>query len=456
MPQRVIMKFSLKSFAIAVLAAAGLTFGAFGVSACAKKAVVEEITGNTEITKTPAPTDGSLPTAHSGTENLAYIAAVLDSQTKWHSYGYTTSNASIATQITRTWKDYSDGVLITSDITYSSMVKSGSQTCTVEGADGAQVYFRSSGVPDSSTTHLTASWDSNPPTYYAESAFYKTYGLLQTELSSYIINDESVLESSEVTVNSDGTYTQSFVLDPKLSTYYYQYGMKTRGGLAAYPVFESVNLSVTFDSSWRVLSLTARDVSQVNKGVVVKSVSDNTTVFSYGDDGFDDAHFAYYDDYYRAYVGDDSLDVGGEVEEELVLDVTNVLSNGFAKILSGGDQFKVAVTLGDTRYVGYLFAGLDLEDILGTLNVRLSLGRDYANQSLYVEYANGELEAYYGNDFALSCNLAETKLAIGQLEEFIKGFSGALEGIVSLDSSEGGIGDDAVAALMDSLVLETS
>ena len=456
MPQRVIMKFSLKRFAIAVLAAAGLTFGAFGVSACAKKAVVEEITGNTEITKTPAPTDGSLPTAHSGTENLAYIAAVLDSQTKWHSYGYTTSNASIATQITRTWKDYSDGVLITSDITYSSMVKSGSQTCTVEGADGAQVYFRSSGVPDSSTTHLTAAWDANPPTYYAESAFYKTYGLLQTELSSYIINDESVLESSEVTVNSDGTYTQSFVLDPKLSTYYYQYGMKTRGGLAAYPVFESVNLSVTFDSSWRVLSLTARDVSQVNKGVVVKSVSDNTTVFSYGDDGFDDAHFAYYDDYYRAYVGDDSLDVGGEVEEELVLDVTNVLSNGFAKILSGGDQFKVAVTLGDTRYVGYLFAGLDLEDILGTLNVRLSLGRDYANQSLYVEYANGELEAYYGNDFALSCNLAETKLAIGQLEEFIKGFSGALEGIISLDSSEGGIGDDAVAALMDSLVLETS
>ena len=456
MPQRVIMKFSLKRFAISVLAAAGLTFGAFGVSACAKKAVVEEITGNTEITKTPAPTDGSLPTAHSGTENLAYIAAVLDSQTKWHSYGYTTSNASIATQITRTWKDYSDGVLITSDITYSSMVKSGSQTCTVEGADGAQVYFRSSGVPDSSTTHLTAAWDANPPTYYAESAFYKTYGLLQTELSSYIINDESVLESSEVTVNSDGTYTQSFVLDPKLSTYYYQYGMKTRGGLAAYPVFESVNLSVTFDSSWRVLSLTARDVSQVNKGVVVKSVSDNTTVFSYGDDGFDDAHFAYYDDYYRAYVGDDSLDVGGEVEEELVLDVTNVLSNGFAKILSGGDQFKVAVTLGDTRYVGYLFAGLDLEDILGTLNVRLSLGRDYANQSLYVEYANGELEAYYGNDFALSCNLAETKLAIGQLEEFIKGFSGALEGIVSLDSSEGGIGDDAVAALMDSLVLETS
>ena len=456
MPQRVIMKFSLKRFAIAVLAAAGLTFGAFGVSACAKKAVVEEITGNTEITKTPAPTDGSLPTAHSGTENLAYIAAVLDSQTKWHSYGYTTSNASIATQITRTWKDYSDGVLITSDITYSSMVKSGSQTCTVEGADGAQVYFRSSGVPDSSTTHLTAAWDANPPTYYAESAFYKTYGLLQTELSSYIINDESVLESSEVTVNSDGTYTQSFVLDPKLSTYYYQYGMKTRGGLAAYPVFESVNLSVTFDSSWRVLSLTARDVSQVNKGVVVKSVSDNTTVFSYGDDGFDDAHFAYYDDYYRAYVGDDSLDVGGEVEEELVLDVTNVLSNGFAKILSGGDQFKVAVTLGNTRYVGYLFAGLDLEDILGTLNVRLSLGRDYANQSLYVEYANGELEAYYGNDFALSCNLAETKLAIGQLEEFIKGFSGALEGIVSLDSSEGGIGDDAVAALMDSLVLETS
>lgn len=450
------MKFSIKRCAIAVLAAAGIAFGAVGVSACTKKAVVEEVTGNTEITKTPAPTDGSLPTAHSGTENLAYIAAVLDSQPKWHSYGYTVSNASITTQVTRTWKDYSDGVLITSDVTYSSMVKSGSQTCTVMGDDGAEIYFRSSGTPDSSTTNLTATWDTNPPTYYAQNAFYKTYGLLQTELSSYIINEESVIESGEVVANTDGTYTQSFVLDPKLSTYYYQYGMKTRGGLAAFPEFESVTLSVTFDASWRVLSLTTRDVSKVNKGVVVKSVSDTTTVFSYGDDGFENEHFAYYDSYYRQYIGDDSLEVGGDVDEELVLDVTNILSNGFAKILSGGDQFKASVTLGNKTYVGYIFVGLDLEDIAGSINVKLSLGKDYQNQSLYVEYSDGEIMAYYGNDFALSCNLAETKLAIGELEEFIKGFAGALEDVIGYDASSDGADSDMISDLMNSFVLETS
>ena len=448
------MKFSFKKCAIAVLAAASLAFGAAGASACAKKSVAEEVTGNIEITKTPAPSDGSLPTAHSGAENLAYIAAVLDAQTKWHSYGYTVTNASIATQVTRTWKDYSDGILITSDVTYSSMVKSGSQTCTVNGDDGAEVYFRASETPDASTTNLSAKWDTNPPTYYAQNGFLKTYGLLQTELSSYIINDESIAECSEVTVNSDGTYTQSFVLDPSLSTYYYQYGMKTRGGLAAFPAFESVSLSVTFDASWRVLSLTTRDVSQVNKGVVVKSVSDTTTVFSYGDDRFDNEHFGYYESYYSGYIGDTSLDVGGDVEEELVLDVTNVLSNGFAKILSGGDQFKASVKLGNRTYVGYIFVGLSLEDIAGSINVKLSLGKDYENQSLYVEYAGGNIRAYYGEDFAIGCNIAETKLAIGQLEQFIDGFAGALKDIVSIDaSSEEGV--DAISDLMNSLVLET-
>lgn len=452
------MKFSVKKFAMAVLAVAGLTLGAFGVGGCRKNAAAPVVTGNVEITKTPAPQDGSLPTDHTGAENLAYIAAVLDSQTVYHSYGYTVTNASIATQETRTWKDYRDGVLITSDITYSSMVKSGSQTCTVvNGSEGEpEVYFRESEVPESSTTNLTAKWNEGAPVYFTEKAFNTTYGLLQTELSSYIINSESILSSSDVSANQDGTFTQSFVLDPVLSTYYYQYGMKTRGGLAGYPTFESVELTATFDSSWRILTLNTRDVANVNKGVKVRSVSDTVTTFSYGGQDFDEAHFAYYDNYYRNYIGDDSLEEGGNVQEDLVLDVTSVLSNGFAKILGGGDQFRISVNLGNNTYVGYLFAGLDLEDIAGTLNIKLSLGRSYDEQTLYIEYAEGDLSAYYGKDFALSANLAETKFAVEELGSFVDELASSLGQLAeeaTKPEGENGEGGDMLADLMQQFTL---
>ncbi|MGN0815054.1 MAG: hypothetical protein ACI4MH_07470, partial [Candidatus Coproplasma sp.] len=450
------MKKFAKSFVAFALAVGAFAFGG-GLSACGGKTQETERPTNVDITKTAAPTDGSLPTAHSAAENLAYVAYVLDSQPQYHCYTYTVTNASIATQYTKSYKDYKDGVTVSSDITYSSMVKSGSQAVFVNGENGQEAYMRFSEAPDANTDHLNAKWSNGAPVHFNEQAYLYTYGLFQTELTNYIINAQTIIDSKEIKVNGDGTYTQSVTLDPKASTYYYQYGMKTRGNLGSYPDFQSVKLSVTFDSSWRVTALDIDEVSLVNKGVTVTSTSVSHAEYSYGDDTFDNRHYAFYNDYFKQYIGSTDLEEGGNVDQEMVVDVTNVLSNGFAKIMDGGQQFEVKALLGENEYVGYIFLSLDLADPLNTLHARISLGQTLDEQTLYIEYADGEALAYYGENFALTVNIAALKPHIDAFGEWLDGLNQVFSGAVQAEqagvfSSDG----DPLTELMNAMALQTT
>ncbi|MDE6790589.1 MAG: hypothetical protein K2J61_02595, partial [Clostridia bacterium] len=205
------------------------------------------------------------------------------------------------------------------------------------------------------------------------------------------------------------------------------------------------------------LSANMHEVANVNKGIVVSSVSDFATEYWYGDDHFDNEHYAYYESYYKKYLGDDSLEQGGSTDDKPVMDVTNVLSNGFSQIMNGGAQFEIAANLGNNSYVGYAFVSLDLADPLGTLVLNLSLGKSLKEQTLYIEYENGEIAAYYGKDFALSGNLAEVKLAVGQFGDVIDKITAAFgnggddEQTGATQAAEDGV--DPVSALMNSMVL---
>ncbi len=461
------MKFKskFKKLIASVLSAACVATTAFGISGCMPKSVdkTEPTDMNVRNDRLAPPTDGSLPTAYSAVENLAYIVGKFDSQTQYHSYTEGVTAASIATQVTRNWKDYKNGVLMNSDVTYSSMVKGGTQTCTVFGKDEegnpvADTYFRTSETPKQDTTSTSAAWKQDAPTYFSENAYLYTYGFLPNELFNYAVNADTVVSSEEIKVEANGTYTLKFSLDPVGSTFYYQFGMKTRGGLSDFPEFKFIEMTVNFNSDWQINTCDVHEVSNVNKGIVVSSVSDFTTVYYYGEDNFDNEHFGYYENYYKKYLGDGSLEQGGDSEEKLVMDVTNVLSNGFANILNGGQQFEIVADLGANKYVGYVFLGLDLADIAGSINLKASLGKTLNAQDLYVEYANGKLAAYYGDDFAIQANLAAAKLYADQFGEIINKITSAIspsQGGATL--SEGGSaetdGADPLTALMDSMVL---
>lgn len=451
-------KRKLKNLAVAALSAVGLSTLTFGVSGCLPKSTDLTAPENIEITRTAPPVDGSLPTAHTCAENLAYIIYVFDNQPQYHTYSYGVTSASIATQTTRNFRDFKDGILLNTDLTYSSMVKGGTQTCSMYNAEGEyEVYFRTSEAPESDTLPSQAVWSEEAPTFFNERAYNFTYGLLPNELFNYIVNEDNIIDSEQIKVNPDGTYTQNFTLDPVASTYYYQFGMKTRGGLADYPDFESITFSVTFDAQWQILSAKMHEVAKVNKGIVVPSVSDFNTQYWYGDDHFDEEHYSYYENYFKKYLGDSELEQGGSLEEGLTIDVTNVLSNGFSQIMNGGAQFEVAINLGANRYVGYAFVSLDLADPLGTLALKVSLGKSLKRQNLYIEYGDGGLSAYYGKDFALSANLAEVKLAVGEFGEIIDKIKAAFTVPEETAPAEGEAvtqsESDPVTELMNSMVL---
>lgn len=450
-------KFSFKKLAAIGLSAAAIATLTAGVAGCSRKSVDLTEPENIEITRLAPPDDGSLPTAHTCAENLAYVVYVFDNQEQYHSYSYGVTSASIATQTTRNFRDYKDGVLLTTDLTYSSMVKSGTQTCTVKNDEGKyEVYFRTSEAPEADTLPSQAVWSEEAPVLFDEYAYHHTYGLLPNELFNYIVNENNIIDSEQITVNSDGTYTQNFTLDPVASTYFYQFGMKTRGGLSGYPEFKSITFSVTFDGGWRILSANMHEVANVNKGIVVSSVSDFATEYWYGDDHFDEEHYSYYDSYYKKYLGDDSLEQGGVKDDKPVMDVTNVLSNGFSQIMNGGAQYEIAAELGNNKYVGYVFLSLDLADPLGTLALKLSLGRTLKEQNLFIGYAEGEMSACYGKDFALTGNLAEVKLAVEQfgdvIDKITAAFGGADGGTSPEVKPEDG-GADPVSELMNAMKL---
>ncbi|MGN1104022.1 MAG: hypothetical protein ACI4QI_04025, partial [Candidatus Coproplasma sp.] len=453
-----------KKLIFSVLTAACVSSAVFGVAGCMPKSVdkSEPTDRNVRTDRETPPTDGSLPTAYSAAENLAFIVGKFDSQTQYHTYTEGVTAAAIATQVTKNWKDYKDGVLVNSDVTYSSMVKTGTQSCTVYGKDEngerkADTYFRLSETPEADTTSTTAVWKQDAPTYFSENAYNYTYGFLPHELFNYAVNSETIISSEQLVKESNGTYTLSFTLDNTGSTFFYQFGMKTRGGLSDYPQFQQIKLTVNFNSDWQINSSSVHEVSKINKGIVVDSVSDFETVYYYGEDNFDYTHFGYYNDYYKKYLGDSSLDQGGNTDNELVMDVTNVLSNGFASVLNGGQQFEVSATLGKNKYVGYIFLGLDLADIAGSINLKLSLGKTLNDQSFYVEYANGDISAYYGEDFALTANIAAVKHEVDSFAKIIEDITAVVsrpsDSIAPETEAEGESGSDPLAELMDSMVL---
>ncbi len=303
------MKKKMAIFTAFILSAACMPAAAASLSGCGDKSTLPAPPApkDSPTTRLVAPTDGSLPTDHTAAENLAYIAYVLDNQTSYHCYTDTNTVANLGflevPQATRSYKDYKDGIMVSSDISTSSFVKTATQACFVQGEEATEVYMRSAETPDDTTTNLTAKWSSEQPELYTEESYMAKYGMFQTEMTNYVVNADTITASEEIVVNEDGTYTLSVTLDPAASTVYYQYGMMTRGGLDELPTFSSISFSVTFDGDWKVLSLKATEVAKVKMLLAADSTSEITATYSYDEADFDNEHFAFYENYFKQYVG---------------------------------------------------------------------------------------------------------------------------------------------------------
>lgn len=419
MKSKKVKRIAIGTAIVAVLVAAVLgILTAFGINlfSCSKNSGPSDAPETTVNISSAPPTDGSLPTAHTGIENISYMVYVLDNQESWHSYSDTDSIAAggINNQKTYTYKDYKNGVLIASDMTYSSFVQSSTQTAYI--GDGA--YARTGSKPSKTTAITEIEWNDGEPEYLERQSYYEKYGLFADEISVFLLNEETISSYGEVTENEDGTYTQSFTLDPVASSYYYQYNMYTRGGLSSYPAFTTVNLTFTFNSDWEVLEVQTYEVADVSMGVIsTTNTSESHITYTYGDDCIDEYNYAFYESYFKQYVG--NVAEGNSSATDSELSVTEVLQYGFGEVLSGGKQYAMDIVVGDTAYTGYIYASVDLNtlsvDTLSAMEIRLSLGKTVESQDLYIELSNGDIAVYYSDSFAVSGSLSELSLMIDQL-----------------------------------------
>ena len=360
----------------------------------------------------PVPEDGSTPDMHTALENIAYMNAAFKAQESWYSEMHGTTDASIMKQSVSTFKQYSDGVLIVADITSSAMVKAARQFCYT----GDEVMWRLGSTYDASSFEemLSCEWKSGEP--YAHmylKDFIAENGLPATEFSVYIINEETLLSADEVVKNEDGTYSQTYYLDPAgdKAPAHYANQMVFSGGLTALPEFTSIRITYTFDDEWQVLESVVEESYKATMGISVSCSSAFTTQYEYGTER---AKSSAYEDYFKQYAG-------GEVSgpEEDVPTAVGCLGEAFGSVLTGPVVFDLSLTLNDTPLEGAVY--LDIGDLTPDT---IALRADFGILQLWLE--EGEAYLQYGG--------IRGKLAV---EEFMG----------ALPLSEGGEGLDLDALL---------
>lgn len=314
----------------------------------------------------PVPEDGSTPDMHTALENIAYMNAAFKAQESWYSEMHGTTDASIMEQSVSTFKQYSDGVLIVADITSSAMVKAARQFCYT----GDEVMWRLGSTYDASSFEemLSCEWKSGEP--YAHmylKDFIAENGLPATEFSVYIINEETLLSADEVIKNQDGTYSQTYYLDPAgdKAPAHYANQMVFSGGLTALPEFTSIRITYTFDDEWQVLESVVEESYKATMGISVSCSSAFTTQYEYGTER---AKSSAYEDYFKQYAGSE---VSGP--EEDVPTAVGCLGEAFGSVLTGPVVFDLSLTLNGTPLEGAVY--LDIGDMTpDTIALRADLG----------------------------------------------------------------------------------
>ena len=424
---------TLASFLAVLIIAVGLFFG---IASCTGRSsyIDPPAKGSTTVRK-PLPADGSLPVQHSPIENIGYMATVLDSQPFYHVYAHNSTRSTGYEQVTRSWKDYKSAeqsgigqsVMVCSDLSHSALVQSSSQSCFV-GSNAA--YVRSGKKPSKNSMPEDIQWNTSTPTFYDKESYLTAYGEFSTELSVYVINEDTLESAEDVIDNGDGTYSQKYILKPEAAGWY-QYGMKTRGGLKSLPDFKSIEITFTFDAGWQVLSSYCEEKAEIAPsalgGFPLGSNSKTTTTFSYGESEFGNSNYEYFTTYFEQYLG---TVITPEPPAEQKPELLDVLGGGFAKVVNGvGQQFGLSLTLGQTKYDGKLYLSLgDLGDVINSLNVRLALEKSGSGkQDLFIEFADGKIKVYFSDGFAMSASIDGISSSVNKITDFINGFNGKVE-----------------------------
>ncbi len=392
----------------------------------------------------------------------------------WYADVHGTVFTPIGEQDVRTYKRYNEGILISADVTKSSMVNAAREFCYIESID--RVVWREAAGNSSTYNGLDTPWITGTPTAnmyinhhepdlngngkcdpeedtngngILDTGFKATRGLPAYELSVYVIRPETIADDGwQVVNNGDGTYTLQLNLKPEITQNeetggnegapaYYANQMIFTGGLSDVPVFKEIHASFTFDENFNTVRTNIEEAYTATMGVTVNCSAVSQTDYDYEQDVsgiVNDIFTGYFEPYMQ-------MEATGAPDP--VLDGKGALGMAFAPVLEKPTTLKLDLNIDGTPVEGIVyvdlhtggaipsFEGEGLTKFLNDLEVRAKIG----SVQLYLKSGT----AY------LSVGDLKVKLTVSELMDLFKGEE--TEG--SEAKSEG---DDPLNAIMNAAV----
>lgn len=282
-------------------------------------------------------------------------------------------------------------------VSASSMVQVGEQRM----AHGESYVIR----PASSITSIDQFSFGDTASRVSKAAFEDRYGCRGTEMSSYILNDETIVSAvyngyDEAT----GLYSFTYALDNDAATYFILHEMRTNAGTKKFPSFEKALVTVTMNAEWKVHSFETDCVYKVALFGGVSCTEHLTEIFSEIGEVEEIPEYAFFEPYFDAAESDEA------VKKEP--DALGILAELFAAPLANGriNAAVDAVVLGEPITVN-ASVGIDMKaaDILKSLTADVKLG------DLFVRYDQDGIVLKYG-DFAAKTTVDEIKSLVGAIK----------------------------------------
>ncbi len=327
---------------------------------------------------------------YDGVDVFARINWTFRQQRNWYSEMHSLVNT-VGKQEVETYKRYSDGILISSDITTNDMININvaREYCYV----GDRVIWRNSNEGKESWDGINTVFPDGDPAgnmnIGGKDGFRQKNGLPATELSNYVILTSTVesaeLEQSENAALAGGEkqYTVTYHLKTGTdvssadevtgATAYYGNYMVFTSGIDAPPSFKYITLSYTFTEDWLPVSCVIDESYTATMHTLSSSCTSHAVIeYSYDVEGIGEAVEEIYRGYYKQYADRPAT---GESEEK-PLTALDCLAEAFGPVLNGRSSLGLTLDAGGKELKGsvYLDLGNALAGDASAIDVRLNLG----------------------------------------------------------------------------------
>lgn len=276
-------------------AGAALTFGI--MAGCSSEPAKRPSDPNDMGVVVEPPKVGS-PMDYTAIENIEFIKGKLASREYYHLESESNVTAKSVITVEQNVvgsKDCYNGILITETISKGGSLAPSKAIQRYFGED--EVYVRAPASDNKDEWNLDMEWSSAAPEILNDADYESAYGLRASELSDFVISEETIVSSGDLQKEGD-KYSLTLTLDNEKAPAYYVNQMKTMGNLDEYPVFELIEITISFGEDWTVYSMQTHEVYQSKKFITASCEGGSVIAYSYDKA---DVDVSAYEEYFRQY-----------------------------------------------------------------------------------------------------------------------------------------------------------